>query len=221
MKVFTKLDLNMAFHQVELHPESRDVTTFAAPNGLYRYKGFVFGLNMASEKFNHITRQVVQDCPGAFNIHDDLIVGCVDDVLHEERVLAVVRKFAESGLTFNFEKLKFKVRKINFMGHAMSDKGMQVTENKVEAFVRLCYPCQLVGARPSPEPIRSTSLPQGPSDEIAIDLCGPLPNGESLLVVIDYFSRWPEVDAQHECSKHHQMLGDDVYHTWTAIQREE
>ena len=28
-KVFSKLDLNMAFHQVELAPESRDITTFA------------------------------------------------------------------------------------------------------------------------------------------------------------------------------------------------
>ena len=55
------------------------------------------------------------------------------------------------------------------------------------------YPCQLVGTRLRPEPIRSTPLPQGPWDEIAVDLCGPLPNGESLLVVIDYFSRWPEV----------------------------
>ena len=30
-KVFSKLDLNMAFHQIELHPDSRDITTFAAP----------------------------------------------------------------------------------------------------------------------------------------------------------------------------------------------
>jgi hypothetical protein len=36
-KVFTKLDLNMTFHQIELSPESRDITTFAAPNGLHRY----------------------------------------------------------------------------------------------------------------------------------------------------------------------------------------
>ncbi len=42
-KVFTKLDLNMAFHQIELHPDSRDITTFAAPNGLYRYKRLLFG----------------------------------------------------------------------------------------------------------------------------------------------------------------------------------
>ena len=59
-------------------------------------------------------------------------------------------------------------------------------DKDVEAFVRECYPCQLVGARPKPEPIRSTPLSQGPWEEIAIDLCGPLP-------VIDYFSRWPEV----------------------------
>ena len=72
-------------------------------------------------EFNHIIRQVVQDCSGAFNIHDDLIVGGVDDDQHDERVLAVVRKFSESGLTFNFEKLKFKVRKINSMGLTMSD----------------------------------------------------------------------------------------------------
>ena len=133
MKLFTKLDLNMAFHQVELHPQSRDITTFAAPNGLYRYKCLVFGLNMASEKLNHIIRQVVQDCPGAFNIHDDLIVGGVDGKQHDERVIAVEKKFAECGLTFNFAKLVFKIRKINVMGHTMSDKGLQVTDDKIKA----------------------------------------------------------------------------------------
>ena len=37
-KVFSKLDLNMAYHQVELHPDSREIATFAGPDGLYRYK---------------------------------------------------------------------------------------------------------------------------------------------------------------------------------------
>ena len=117
----------MAFHQVELHPQSRDITPFAAPNGLYRYK------RLASEKFNHIIRQVVQDCPGAFNIHDDLIVGGVDDKQHDERGIAVVKKFAECGLTFNFAKMEFKIRNINFMRHTMSYKGLQVTDDKIKA----------------------------------------------------------------------------------------
>ena len=53
-KVFSKLNLKMAFRQIELHPESRDITTFAAPNGLCRYKRLLFGINMATEKFQQI-----------------------------------------------------------------------------------------------------------------------------------------------------------------------
>ena len=38
-KLFSKLD-----HQIELAPESRDITTFAAPSGLYRCKRLLFGV---------------------------------------------------------------------------------------------------------------------------------------------------------------------------------
>ena len=34
-KVFSKLDRNMAYHQVELHLDSYEITTFTGPNGLY------------------------------------------------------------------------------------------------------------------------------------------------------------------------------------------
>ena len=46
--IFSKLDLNMAFYQIELHPDSRDITAFAAPDGLYKYKQLLFGMNMAN-----------------------------------------------------------------------------------------------------------------------------------------------------------------------------
>ena len=71
---FSKLDLAMAYHQVELHPESREITTFAGPDGLYRYKCLLFGVNMASEKFQQIISQVIQGCAGAYNMSDDIVV---------------------------------------------------------------------------------------------------------------------------------------------------
>ena len=37
-KVFSKLDLNMAFYHIELHPDSCDITTFAAVECLYWHK---------------------------------------------------------------------------------------------------------------------------------------------------------------------------------------
>ena len=61
-KVFSKLDLNMAFHQVELTPKSTDITTFAGPSGLYRCRRLLFGVNIAIEKFQHIIWQILKDC---------------------------------------------------------------------------------------------------------------------------------------------------------------
>ena len=83
-KVFSKLDLNMAFHQVELASESRDITTFAGPNGLYRYKRLLFGVNMATENFQHIIWQILKDFPGAHNIHDDIRVTGASEDEHDE-----------------------------------------------------------------------------------------------------------------------------------------
>jgi hypothetical protein len=47
--VFSKLDLRWGYHQIELHPESRGLTTFTTPQGLKRYKRLIFGLSSASE----------------------------------------------------------------------------------------------------------------------------------------------------------------------------
>ena len=65
-------------------------------------------------------------------------------------------------------------------------------DKQVEKLITACYPCQLVGPRPNPEPIRSTPLPQGPWSEIAVDLLEISKKGH-LLVVAEYYSKWPEI----------------------------
>ena len=75
-------------------------------------------------------------------------------------------------------------------------------DKQVEEVIRACHPFQLVGPRANPEPIGSSRLPHGPRQEIAIDLL-EISNGEHLLVVVDYYSRWIETillkktDANH------------------------
>ena len=46
--------------------------------------------------------------------------------------------------------------------------------------------------RPKLEPIKSTKMPGRPWSELAVDLL-EVPGGNHLLVLIDYYSRWPEV----------------------------
>ena len=63
----------------------------------------------------------------------------------------------------------------------------------VERMCRSCHGCQVVGRGLPPEPMQMTEPPTGPWQDLAADLMGPLPTGESLLVVVDYYSRYYEV----------------------------
>ncbi|XP_055604269.1 uncharacterized protein K02A2.6-like [Uranotaenia lowii] len=60
--------------------------------------------------------------------------------------------------------------------------------------VKTCEGCRLVGLPSKPEPMSRRSLPSGPWIDTAIDFLGPLPCGSYLLVIIDYYSRYKEIE---------------------------
>jgi hypothetical protein len=65
-------------------------------------------------------------------------------------------------------------------------------DSDAEIVCRKCYACQVVGEPSSPEPLLRKVLPSYPWEATAIDLMGAVPTGESLLVYVDYFSRYFE-----------------------------
>ena len=66
-------------------------------------------------------------------------------------------------------------------------------DQETEKYCKTCNSCQLV-SQPSPsEPLKPTTRPQGPWQHLAIDLLRHFPSGDSVLVVVDYFSRYYEV----------------------------
>ena len=71
---FSKLDLNSAYHQLELDESSRYITTFTTHQGLFRYKRLNFGTSNASEVFQSTIQQVLSGIKGCKNISDDIII---------------------------------------------------------------------------------------------------------------------------------------------------
>ena len=80
--VFSKIDLNMGYHQVELDEESRNLTTFSTSEGLYRYKRLVFGVSSAFEEFHELISSLFQNEPNIESIADDIIVFGKDEKEH-------------------------------------------------------------------------------------------------------------------------------------------
>ena len=60
--------------------------------------------------------------------------------------------------------------------------------------IKQCIPCQATGRPDPPQPLAMSELPNGPWQKLHIDFYGPLPSAEYLLVVIDRYSRFPEVE---------------------------
>ena len=60
-----------------------------------------------------------------------------------------------------------------------------------------CHGCQVVGEFCAPEPMQRVEPPSRPWQDVAIDVLGPLPSGENLLVVVDYYRRFFEVVIMH------------------------
>ncbi len=132
-RVFSKLDIKWAYHQIELLPESREITTFITHKGLYRYKRLLFGITCAPEMYQKVLQQVLQGCEGAQNILDDIIVHAATEEEHNRRLRQVLDVIRKSGLTLNPDKCLFKLPKLQFMGHVLSARGIGPTKEKVQA----------------------------------------------------------------------------------------
>lgn len=61
-----------------------------------------------------------------------------------------------------------------------------------------CHACQVVSQTSNPESFKSTELPRGHWQLLGADLLGPLPSGDSLFVVVDYYSRYVEVEIMRK-----------------------
>ncbi len=87
-KKFSKLDLRETYHQFEITTESRKITTFYGPDGLYRYKRLNYGTRSAQDILQNEMRNILAGIPNQINIADDiLIAGSVEE---HDRVLELV-----------------------------------------------------------------------------------------------------------------------------------
>ena len=138
--VFSKLDLKWRYHQLELHPDSRSITTFITHCGLFQYKHLMFRISSAPEVYQHVIQLALSDCEGVANISDDIIVHGKTTKEHDERLKPVLEKLKEKNLTLNAEKCKFHMTKLVFMGLMLTTKGIGPTEEKVKAIVEAREP---------------------------------------------------------------------------------
>lgn len=132
-RVFSKLDLNQGYNQLELHEDSRYITTFATHKGLYQYKRLNFGVNSASEMFQEAIRQTLNGLAQTINVSDDILVFGKNQEEHDRNLENLLKRLRDKNLTLNKKKCQFNKTTVEFLGHIFSEKGIQPSPSKIKA----------------------------------------------------------------------------------------
>ena len=140
--VFTKLDCNSGFHQIPLHPDSQELTTFITPFGRYCYKRLPFGISSGPEVFHWEMTCMLEGIPGVICDIDDVLVFGRNQQEHDDRLKLVLQKMKETGVTLN-EKCKFSQDSVKFLGHMISKEGIQTDPEKVQAISNFPRPANI------------------------------------------------------------------------------
>ncbi|XP_049292920.1 uncharacterized protein K02A2.6-like isoform X1 [Anopheles funestus] len=132
-KFYSRLDITSAYHHVELHPDSRGVTTFMTNMGLMRFKRLMFGINCAPEIFQRIMTDMLSGIDGVIVYIDDIVVSGSNREEHDKRLQQVLRVLEENNAMLNRSKFVFGVEKLEILGFEVSAQGISPSEEKVAA----------------------------------------------------------------------------------------
>ena len=134
-KYFTTIDLLQGFLQIPLDEESKEFTAFSSASGRFQYTRMPFGLKSAPVSFVRLMDMVLGDLLGK-NLHcyiDDLIIAT--DTLDEHLKLLdkVLHRLKSAGLKLKLKKCSFMKEKIVYLGHTISEHGVEVNDLKIQA----------------------------------------------------------------------------------------
>ena len=138
--VFSKLDLNSGYHQLELDEDSRNMTTFSTHVGLRRYKRLNFGVTSAAEIFQNHIAEILSDIDGSMNTSDDILVYGQNQDDHDKALRRVFQRLKDKRLTLNRGKCEFNRDSIEFYGFTFGKGGVSPDPKKVDAIRKMAVP---------------------------------------------------------------------------------
>lgn len=133
--MFTKLDLRSAYNLIRIKEGDEWKTAFQTRYGLFEYLVMPFGLVNAPAHFQAYMNSIFRKETDLFVIIylDDILVYSKNETEHVQHVKRILQKLIENGLSIKIEKCEFHARSVEFLGHRVSVRGIDMDDSKSEA----------------------------------------------------------------------------------------
>jgi hypothetical protein len=131
-KVYSVLDLAQGYHQMRIAKESRQYTSFRTHSVTYQWCVAPMGLAGIPGVWSRLMRVLFAKYPFLVVYLDDICVFSKSMKEHVEHLRILFEALREAKLYCHQAKCHFGQSKVHFLGHTVSDRGLEVDEKKTD-----------------------------------------------------------------------------------------
>ena len=130
------IDLNRAYYQVKLSPESRKYCAFKTHIGLMEWVSMPMGCRTASRTYQRLLDRLLRGIHSfSAALQDDVTIYSMTWDSHLEHLREVLNRMRNAGLTVNTSKCQFALRRLQILGHILDVEKGQIlpSDDKIRA----------------------------------------------------------------------------------------
>jgi len=121
------------YHQVAIHPEDTHKTAFSISTGHWEWIKMPFGLKTALAVFSELMHALLVGCEdlNMYTYLDDIVISAESLNSMIKKLKLIFGRFRENNLKLQPHKCHFLRKEVTYLGHKLSEKGVQPDENKI------------------------------------------------------------------------------------------
>ncbi|XP_053687312.1 uncharacterized protein K02A2.6-like [Sabethes cyaneus] len=138
--IFSHIDLSHAYLQVPVDEDSRKLININTHKGLYQFNRLSPGIKSAPGAFQQIMDTMLAGIQCTAPYLDDILVGGRTEEEHKRNLRQVLQRIQEYGFTVKFEKCKFFMHQVKYLGQLLDSEGIRPDPDKVKAIINMPPP---------------------------------------------------------------------------------
>ena len=135
------MDLRSGYYHIGLSDSAKPKTAFVLSNlGKYQFNRVPFGLAQAPAFFQKLINMVLSQLDFAMGYLDDIIIFSKTEEEHLDHLTQVFERLRRAGLKLKLQKCSFFKKHIQYLGHLISDEGIQPLPEKLASIRNISVP---------------------------------------------------------------------------------